>query len=557
MNTSLHPALDLAWRFGVVIVFAVLLAFIAPPVNLHWLHWFAYIPVMLAFRTPTERLPFRKWLFRAETWMAVVYGIVAEGAIFHWIIDTITVFSNIPFIAAAGILFLFSIVFGMPYIALWWLYPTLRRRFGTWWVLALPAAMVVIEWVGMWIILFPYNQGIGHYRVPTTFQLVSVTGVWGLTFLVLFVNAAIAEVLLAWREKRALPLAWIGAAAGLWGAVNLWGAWRYAQVEETLAEAPTLRVFQVQDDIQMLDRLDSFPCETWNYWYGQTARLSPGEVDLVVWSEGASVYPLNLPRKARKYRGAPCEDISDPLGKLEALSAELGAEFVVGSAAREYVMVDGERQRRSMNSTYHITPTGKVERYDKLVPLPFGEYIPLSDTFPFLRDMIEGPGNFQAGSVPVVFEGKARLATPICYEAILPHVCRRYDHPDLLVNGSLDTWFGDTAAPHQHAMLATARATELGIPLFRNAYTGVSMVVEPHGRIYAETEPYTEVARVVTVRLGKAWTLYGALAPYGLQDWFVFLCLGGLLVGRVAAPWWAARQNGEAGHEGKEEDEEG
>lgn len=530
------PAVDLGLRTAIVVAFALLLAWIAPPANWHALQWVAYVPLMLIFRVPEE--PVRGWSFwrRPETWWAVLYGVVAEGAIFHWIIETITRFSNIPFVAAAGILALFSVVFGMPYIIMWWAYPVLRRRFGTWWVLAFPAMMVVIEWIGMWIILFPYNQGVGQYRVPSTFQLVSITGLWGLTFLVLFVNAAIAEVILAWREGRGRPIAWLGAAAGLWGAVNLWGAWRFAQIEADLAQAPTQRVFQIQDDIDMLDRMRAPRCKTWAFWFDNTERLQPGEVDLVVWSEGASEYPLNASR-GRRRRGRHCTDPEHPLGDLEDLAARLQAELVVGSAAIEWVEVDGERDYRAFNSVYHVTPEGGTTRYDKLVPLPFGEYLPGSDIFPVIRSWVDGPGNFQAGDLPVVFEGRYRLATPICYEAILPHVCRRFEQPDMLINGSLDTWFGDTAATHQHAMLAAARATELGIPLFRNAYTGVSFVVEPHGRIYAETPPYEEVTRVVTVRMDRAWTLYGALSAWGLQDWFVYLCLVGLVGARIGLPW--------------------
>jgi apolipoprotein N-acyltransferase len=536
---NLPPLASLLLRILVTAASAVLLAFIAPPVNLHAIHWLAYVPMMLILRVPDRPRRVRAWVRDSDTWLAIMYGVLAQSAIFFWIVETITRFTDIPTIAALGILGLFSVVFGAPYILLWWLYAPLRRAFGPWWVLAFPAALVVLEWLGSFIILFPYHQGIAHYRVPSTFQLVSVTGVWGVSWLVMFVNACFAAVILAFRDGKGIPWAWLGAAAGLWGIVNLWGIWRYNAVEATLTESKVLRVLQVQDDIDMLDRMERYPCETWNYWYGATARLQRGQADLAVWSEGASVYALNMARKPRKYRDAPCEDIDDPAGRLGDLAARLDLELLVGSSAYETVQLpDGRPQRRSFNSVYHVRRDGSLTRYDKIVPLPFGEYIPLSDTFPFLRDLIEGPGNFQAGVEPVVFAGEdARYATPICYEAILPAVCRSFPDPDLLVNGSLDTWFGNTSAPHQHAMLAAARSTELGIPLFRNAYTGVSMVVEPHGRIVHETEPYREVARVVPVRLGKVPTLYRTLTPWGLQDWFVLVCGLGLAVGRFGIPW--------------------
>lgn len=516
-----------------------ILAVLAPPLNLHPLQWVAYAPmmVMLLWR-PRPKGGFRAWIGHRHTWLALVAGVVAQAAIFWWVIETITTFSNIPWLAAVGILGLFSLVFGMPYTIMWWVLPSLRRFFGTWWVLALPAAAVVIEWLGTWIILFPYNQGVAQYRVLPTFQIVGITGIWGVTFLVLFVNAALAELVLSLREGRRQGWLWVATAAGLWGLVNTYGVVRLHQIDRILAQAPSVRVFQVQDHVEMLDRKRAYPCEIWNFWYGETDALQPGEVDLVVWPEGGGVYPLNLPRRPMRYRDAPCEDIGNPLEKLQALAQRLDAELLVGSTAIEfYERPDGGRDRRSLNSVYHIPPGGEVARYDKIIPLPFGEYIPLSDTFPALRDLIEGPGNFQAGTEPVVFEGKVRLSTPICYEAILPHLCRRFDDPELLINGTLDTWFGDTAAPHQHAMLASIRAVELGRPLVRSAYTGISMVVEPSGRIYAETAPYEKIARVVTVKVADAPTLYRRLSAVGLQDWFVWLCLIGLVGGRLIEPW--------------------
>jgi len=541
VNTGLPPVVDALVRVVVAVASAVLLAYLAPPVNLHWLQWFAYVPIMLLLRPlPQGGRTWRRWLASVDTWIVVLYAVVGQGSIFFWISQTISRFEeNIPPPASLAILALFSLVFGLPYMLMWWSYPLLRRRLGTWWVLALPAVMVVIEYIGMWVILFPYNQGVGQYRVPSTFQLVSVTGIWGMTFLVLFVNAAIAEAILGWREHRRGGLVWLGAAAGLWGAVNLWGAWRYASIEAELAEAPRLRVLQIQDDIDMLDRMRSPPCVTWDYWYGRSAAVQPGSVDLIVWSEGGSVYPLNLPRKARNYRGAPCKDVSNPADKLKDLAARLDTEILVGSAALEFVQEpDGRRTRRAFNSVYHFTPDRQVTRYDKLVPLPFGEYIPFADYLPWLRELIQGPGQFQAGTEAIVFEGrKASYGTPICYEAILPHVTRRFEGATLLVNGTLDTWFGDTAAPHQHAMLASVRSYELGIPMFRSAYTGVSMVVEPHGNVVAETEPYVEVTRIVNVRMAQIPTVYRTLAAWGLQDWFAWLCGLGLLGGWLAAPW--------------------
>jgi apolipoprotein N-acyltransferase len=184
----------------------------------------------------------------------------------------------------------------------------------------------------------------------------------------------------------------------------------------------------------------------------------------------------------------------------------------------------GEVQTHVFNSVYWFGPDGEeVGRYDKMVPLPFGEYLPFGQHLPDLADAL-GIGDFRAGTEPVVFDTRfGRAASPICYEAILPGVVRRFGDVDLLITVTNDAWFGDTANPHQHAMLAAVRATELGIPVVRTAYTGISMVVEPHGAIHYETRPFEQVSRIVTVRNASVDTIYGRLG-----DWFVLLCALGL-----------------------------
>ena len=88
------------------------------------------------------------------------------------------------------------------------------------------------------------------------------------------------------------------------------------------------------------------------------------------------------------------------------------------------------------------------------------------------------------------------------------------------MNVTNDAWFGDTAATHQHAMLAAIRSIELGVPLVRAGYTGVSFVVEPHGVIHSETRPFERENRIVGVRMATISTLYGQLG-----DWFAWLCV--------------------------------
>lgn len=506
MINGLSPRADLLLRVVMVVLSGLALSLVVAPMEWHWLHFVVYLPMFAALRDEPRA--------RTNALLGWLYGIVVVGTIFHWITGTIALFSNIPMVLAYVVLALFSVVFSFTYPLLWGSVMPLRRKLGDAWILAIPALQVVLEWLSQFVLLFPYNHGVSQYRVPEIWQIVSVTGVYGLSFLLFFWSAVFAEAGFRWREGRPFPVRWASAAVSVLSLVIIFGHFRYESVERALAGAPTFTVAQLQSKETMVERLSQPARAAYLYWLERAFAVAPGSVDLLVLPEGASPYSL---------QDKTFEEHFAALARYER------AEIVVGAGARDHIPgTDVKTGFAVFNSVYHVSKQGKVTgRYDKMVPLPFGEYMPFRH-WPVLGPLvsqIEGVGDFQSGDTAVVLGegGKFHLATPICYEAILGRTCALFGEFDLFVTVTNDAWFGDTAAPHQHAMLAAVRATELGAPLYRSAYTGVSFLVEPHGAIVAETEPFTEVARKVTVRVARVPTIYAKLG-----DWFVLACALGL-----------------------------
>ena len=240
---------------------------------------------------------------------------------------------------------------------------------------------------------------------------------------------------------------------------------------------------------------------------------------MVVWPEGSVHVNPNSDRRYRRLEG------HSPRTFFENYTKSGDFHLLIGGGTVERGRnSDGSKWRKSFNSAYSFTRDGKIDlRYDKMVPLPFGEYIPLSDTFPWLRGIVQGPGDFRKGTVATIFKAKDATgeeytySTPICYEGILNRAMKTLSEVDLFINITNDAWFGDTGCPHQHAMLTAGQAVQWGRPLLRIAYTGISWVVEPHGDILYETPPFTEVATVEKIRMGAFNTLYrqgGWLFPY-------------------------------------------
>ncbi len=188
------------------------------------------------------------------------------------------------------------------------------------------------------------------------------------------------------------------------------------------------------------------------------------------------------------------------------------------------------------NTALLLDRDGRVlGRYDKNYLLIFGEYLPLSDWFPFLKDWFPEAGDFRPGRTVEVFEMKGAGADPvrvgvmICYEDIIPAFTRRLHEkqPHFLVNITNDAWFGRTTEPYQHLSLATFRAIENRRFLVRATNTGVSAIVDPVGRILQATSldrPEVLVADVARLHGETPYQRYGDVFAWGCCG------LGALLV---------------------------
>lgn len=489
----------IALRLFAALASGAVLAVISPPLNLHWLHWVSFLPLFWALRPGEEKR--NALLGYAAGWIGVFL-------LFFWLIETVVRVSSLPWLVALLIHVLFASLFALPYALVFGPVHWLRKRIGVAWTLIIPCLQVMVEKLSP--ALFPYYHGVSQYRTEWTWQLASVLGVYGLTWLIFFSNSVVAETLYRHREGRRPPWAMAGLLLALLGANLGFGAWRHASVEEALSKAPVVRVALLQQGVTMEQRLNESALKWLTSWMNLTRKAAKQRPDLVVWPEGA--VPFN------PHDEQPAHALGDrsPRQYFEQLAHDGGFDLLVGGGTYEEHPVDAHgSDHTAFNSCYLFDDQkGLNGRYDKMVPLPFGEYIPLSETFPFLKHIIDGPGDFQAGDHPTQFKVETRagrawtFTTPICYEAILESAMRELADTDVFVNITNDAWFGDTAAPHQHAMLAAVQAMQLGRPMLRIAYTGIDFVVEPHGAILYESTPFTEQYRVEELRMARFDTVY-------------------------------------------------
>jgi apolipoprotein N-acyltransferase len=270
-------------------------------------------------------------------------------------------------------------------------------------------------------------------------------------------------------------------------------------------------------------------------------------------------------------RVAPAESFAitgDLRDALVSVQTTLGTPFLIGAVAVEnprVVPAEEEGYVRLVqdgifNSVFLIQD-GAIDtlRYDKIHLTPFGEVMPLISRSDWLEKQLlalGAPGmsfDLVAGTEAVRFDiNGLRVATPICFEATIPHICRRLvfeggeRKADILVNLTNDGWFGATdSARRDHMILARWRAAELATPVIRAANTGVSCFIDAKGRVYAAqdadsvwrpgdaADSFTGLARTDAVLLaritpGEGTTLYGRTGD--IVGWAVFLVGCGLTV---------------------------
>ena len=231
----------------------------------------------------------------------------------------------------------------------------------------------------------------------------------------------------------------------------------------------------------------------------RTRHAALGRPDLIVWPETAT--PIVL--------------LQEPvyLQRVEETVRELGVPLLAGTLehhleGKEYV---------AHNSAALFDAGGRiVDRYDKRRLVPFSERMPFQRTLPFLAGLNFGQSDFSPGSRWVLFPvgDDTRAGCLICFESIFPEVARGFVSrgAGLLINITNDFWFGDTAAPVQHAEMAVFRAVETRTPLVRCANTGISMVVDPYGRVTHQTRTFVEAqvdARIFPTGKGSFYTRHG------------------------------------------------
>ncbi|MEO6035188.1 MAG: apolipoprotein N-acyltransferase [Verrucomicrobiota bacterium] len=400
-----------------------------------------------------------------------------------------------------------------------------------WWQWAFWSFLCAAAWVAMEMgvarILtgFPYSLGVSQFKFLPLIQIASLTGVYGVSFLIVWISVSLMTAMLCAFHRPKLYRLWLGQL--VWplialAAVFIFGFKRLRNEEPTGRE---LKIALVQPAIPQFVIWD--PSEKTNR-FKKLVQLSESALaerpDVLVWPEAA------LPDFMTRFNSSVHDAVTSLVIPHKIWMIFGANDFQARENSGNPPQIDW------FNSSFLIAPSGEpIARYHKRHLVVFGEYMPLGRWFPFLNKFRFIDRGFKAGNDPIPFrltEPNAKISVLICSEDVFPHLVREYADADtdFLLNLTNDGWFGDSAAQWQHAVDALFRAIENGLPLVRCTNNGLTCWVDSRGRLHEVYFPGTKdiygagfkIARVPLLPIGgkRVPTFY-----HRHGDWFGWSCV--------------------------------
>jgi apolipoprotein N-acyltransferase len=436
---------------------------------------------------------------KRAAWRGFLFGSGMYGIGTSWVYVSLHNYGNMPVLLAGFVVALFTAALAAFPALAGWLQAKLRHAgAGVHLLLVIPALWVICEWLHGWVLTgFPWLD-LGYTQVSGPLAGYGPwLGVYGVSWAVALTAALLVYALRERGHGRTIALV---AVLAVWV-----GGWSAGLVPWAQPAGAPLRVALVQGDVPIGMK--------WRPEYRSTVlqrylalSTQADDAALIVWPEAA--LPTYL-------------DEIDPvyLAELRRRAREHGSDFLIGVVERDL------RRDAVYNSVISIGSSPGIYRKRHLVPL--GEYLPFKSILSWLLNYLQIPmSDFSRGAArqPAIHAAGHAIGVSVCYEdAFGAEVIRELPQASLLVNVSEDAWFGDSLAPHQRLQMARMRAIESARPMLRAANTGLSAIIDAHGRLLAVSPQFRPF-----VLIGEAQPMQGATPFVRYGNWTVIT--GALLI---------------------------
>jgi apolipoprotein N-acyltransferase len=459
-----------------------LLSLSNPPTDVGPIALVALVPFLWALRGTS---------MRRGALLGFVFGLVYYGILVSWLL-LFGFIAWFPLVAAQAA---YAALFGLLFPVLW------RDRSPLRSAAAAAALWTAVDWArGAWPLGGFTWGGLGYTQHGNGFvlPLASVTGVWGVTFVVILMNALVLGGLLWLYSDRRL----VSAAALL--AVGLAASSLPALIPVPAAAGPRLRVAVVQGNVPRAlasQRFLQSDVVADNH-IRLNRQLSVDPPDLAIWPENA----LDDDPAANRALGARVAD------SIRAV----GAPTLVGA------ITDAPGDHFYNQMLFYSGQGEIVGRYTKIHLVPFGEYVPFRRFLGWVEELRAVPRDLLPGRRFDLFDVKGlKVAAPICFENTAPNLFRTFVDrgANIVVLGTNDSSFQLSVASKEHVIMSQVRAVENARWIVQAAISGESAIIDPSGRVVVHTGLFVPTIVRYDVPSGHAKTLY---TRFG--DWFPWAC---------------------------------
>jgi apolipoprotein N-acyltransferase len=441
-------------------------------------------------------------------------GAITNALGFFWLTATISDFGGFNTLLTALIFLLFVTLSAVQYLIFAFIQRNLPEIFDRW-ALSTACAWVVSEVAAVRI--FPWHMGHTQIAFLPFVQIAALGGSQLVSFMMFWLSESLLRRLLLREANPRMWLAPLCFAAGL-----LYGLHRLETLSAAPGRAQEVAVVQANITVAQKHNVKFFKENTARYVALTKKIAERGKHVLAIWPETVLT-----------------EWVPDSVGRVEndPRLPYFGDKLSLLLGALTY-----QSRTKLFNSALAVFSDGSVpEPYHKRVLMPFGEYMPLAGLFPWLNQLNPGAAAFRAGETAVVFHYPMRadsgesyffkVSPLICYEDVVQGLAREAVQAgaEVLVNLTNDAWFGRTAAPEQHHLIAAFRAIENGRFLVRSTNSGLTAVVAPSGATLARIAPFEEKVLMTRVLALDHKTPYNHL---GNIPWWCLAALCALLLAK-------------------------
>lgn len=453
-----------------------------------WALFFCYVPLWFA----STKLILSKSSYLKIFFIGWVSQFVLTLIGFNWIYYTASEFGHLHWALCLGALLLFSslmhIYIPLSVVLVAWLSRRFKILSALHLFILLALSLALFE--RAWPSIFEWNLGyVLLWMKWPMFQWADTIGFWGLSTLILILQAVLAYALwmIPIRKRRSL-ISLFGLLLTI-AALNLVGQYK----QEKWRKADSVVHFALaQGNVGNAEKLQSeqgsqyhpFILKLYTDLMAEIYQKKP-QTEIMMWPETALPFALDSDFHSGRVQKSLMDTVQANGNPL------MTGAYSVDQSRRDHLGYPIVR-----NSFFYISPDGNLAapNYNKTNLLVFGEYLPFGEQFPWLYKLFPFVGTYEKGPGPTVQtvdlkNKKLAVGPQICYESLDPGFSRALAKKgaQVIVNVTNDSWYGPWAEPYQHMIMTLARGVETRRPLVRSTNTGISTAILASGEVLEQS----------------------------------------------------------------------